>query len=117
MKYINKYIEENKDRFLDELIELLKIPSISADPHYKNAVLICAEAVADSLKIAGADNVEICPTAGYPIVYADMIIDKNFKVYLVLDTDTLETVLIRIDNNKNKIVFVFSVACINSCST
>ena len=83
MKYINKYIEENKDRFLDELIELLKIPSISADPHYKNAVLSCAEAVADSLKIAGADNVKICPTAGYPIVYADMIIDKNLPTVLV----------------------------------
>ena len=83
MKYINKYIEENKDRFLDELIELLKIPSISADPHYKNAVLSCSEAVADSLKIAGADNVKICPTAGYPIVYADMIIDKNLPTVLV----------------------------------
>ena len=83
MKYINKYIEENKDRFLDELIELLKIPSISADPHYKNAVLSCSEAVANSLKIAGADNVEICPTAGYPIVYADMIIDKNLPTVLV----------------------------------
>ena len=54
MKYINKYIEENKNRFLDELIELLKIPSISADPNYKKDVLNCAEVVADSLKNAGA---------------------------------------------------------------
>ena len=83
MKYINKYIEENKDRFLDELIELLKIPSISADPHYKNAVLSCAEAVADLLKIAGADNVKICPTAGYPIVYGEKLIDPTLPTILV----------------------------------
>ena len=83
MKYINKYIEENKNRFLDELIELLKIPSISADPNYKKDVLNCAKAVADSLKNAGADNVEICPTAGYPIVYADMIIDNSLPTVLI----------------------------------
>ena len=83
MKYINKYIEENKNRFLDELIELLKIPSISADPNYKKDVLNCAEVVADSLKNAGADNVEICPTAGYPIVYADMIIDNSLPTVLI----------------------------------
>ena len=83
MKYINKYIEENKNRFLDELIELLKIPSISADPNYKKDVLNCAEVVADSLKNAGAENVEICPTAGYPIVYADMIIDNSLPTVLI----------------------------------
>ena len=83
MKYINKYIEENKNRFLDELIELLKIPSISADSNYKKDVLNCAEVVADSLKNAGAENVEICPTPGYPIVYADMIIDNSLPTVLI----------------------------------
>ena len=54
------YIQENKQRFLDELIDLLKIASISADPAYNQDVLQCADAVAKHLKNAGADNVEIC---------------------------------------------------------
>ena len=60
MEYINKYIEDNKERFINELIELLKIPSISADPSYKKDVLNCANAVSAALKNAGAENVEIC---------------------------------------------------------
>ena len=83
MKKIKDYIEENKNRFVDELIELLKIPSISADPTYKDDVLDCSKAVAKSLEHAGAENIEICPTAGYPIVYADKIIDVNLPTVLV----------------------------------
>ena len=52
MEYINNYINENKDRFINELIELLKIPSISADPTYKADVLNCAEAVAKAMEDA-----------------------------------------------------------------
>ena len=63
------YIQENKQRFLDELIDLLKIASISADPAYNQDVLQCADAVAKHLKNAGADNVEICETKGYPVVF------------------------------------------------
>lgn len=55
------YIQENKQRFVDELFELLKIASISADPAYKNEVLKCADEVAKHLKNAGADQVEVCP--------------------------------------------------------
>ena len=77
MEYINNYINENKDRFINELIELLKIPSISADPAYKQDVLNCADAVAKAMEDAGADNIEICETEGYPIVYGDKIIDTN----------------------------------------
>ena len=83
MKNIKDYIEGNKNRFVDELIELLKIPSISADPAYKDDVLDCSKAVAKSLEHAGAENIEICPTAGYPIVYADKIIDVNLPTVLV----------------------------------
>ena len=83
MEYINKYIEDNKDRFINELIELLKIPSISADPSYKKDVLNCANAVSAALKNAGAENVEICKTAGYPIVYGDKIIDPKLPTVLV----------------------------------
>ena len=52
------YIQENKERFLEELKDLLRIASISADPAYKNEVLNCAEAVAKHLKNAGAENVK-----------------------------------------------------------
>ena len=83
MEHINNYINEHKDRFINELIELLKIPSISADAAYKADVLNCAEAVAKAMKDAGADNIEICETAGYPIVYCEKIIDKNMPTVLV----------------------------------
>ncbi|WP_139856734.1 dipeptidase [Aequorivita sinensis] len=83
MKSAKSYIEQNKDRFLDELIELLKIPSISADPAYKNDVLKTAEAVKVQLEKAGCDSVEICETPGYPIVYGEKIIDKNLPTVLV----------------------------------
>lgn len=83
MKSAKPYIEKNKDRFLDELIELLKIPSISADSAYKKDVLKTAEAVKNQLKKAGCDTVEICETPGYPIVYGEKIIDKNLPTVLV----------------------------------
>ena len=83
MEHIKKYIKENKSRFINELVELLKIPSISADPAYKKDVLNCAEEVAKSMKNAGAENIEICETSGYPIVYGDKIIDNNLPTVLV----------------------------------
>jgi len=83
MKDIKKYIDQHKDRFLNELIELLKIPSISADSAYKNDVLKTADEIKSSLEKAGCENVEICQTKGYPIVYGDKIIDKNLPTVLV----------------------------------
>ena len=83
MEYIKTYISQNKERFINELIELLRIPSISADPKYKNHVLNCAEKVAEEMEKSGAENIEICKTPGYPIVYADKIIDKNLPTVLV----------------------------------
>lgn len=83
MQKTKNYIQENKQRFLDELIELLKIPSISADSQYHKEILRCADEVAKYLKESGADNVEICPTKGNPIVYGEKIIDKNLPTVLV----------------------------------
>lgn len=83
MQNISTYVKDNKQRFIDELIELLKIPSISADSAYKKHTFNTADAVAESLKKAGCDHVEICQTDGYPIVYADKIIDKNLPTVLV----------------------------------
>ncbi|MDT0552994.1 dipeptidase [Urechidicola vernalis] len=77
------YINQHKDRFIDELIQLLKIPSISADPAYKNDVIKTADLVKESLKKAGCDNVEICETPGYPIVYGEKIIDPALPTVLV----------------------------------
>lgn len=83
MKSARSYIEDNKQRFIDELIELLKIPSISADSAYKKDVFHTAEAVKASLEKAGCDTVEICETPGYPIVFGEKIIDSNLPTVLV----------------------------------
>lgn len=83
MKSAKPYIEEHKDRFLTELIELLKIPSISADSAYKNDVIKTAAIIKESLIKAGCDTVEICETPGYPIVFGEKIIDKNLPTVLV----------------------------------
>ena len=83
MKNIKSYLQEHQERFLNELIELLKIPSISADSAYKNDVLKTAEAVKVSLEKAGCDHVEICKTEGYPIVYGEKIIDPKLPTVLV----------------------------------
>jgi len=78
-----QYLESNKQKFLDELFELLRIPSISADTAYKGDVEAAAIYIKDKLIAAGADKVEICPTAGNPIVYGEKIIDPNLPTVLV----------------------------------
>ena len=83
MQEIKKYVADNKQRFLDELFDLLRFPSVSADPAYKNEVLKTADFVAQKLRDAGADNVEVCPTAGYPIVYGEKIVDSSKPTVLV----------------------------------
>ncbi|MCL6293986.1 dipeptidase [Jejuia spongiicola] len=83
MDNIQSYIKAHKQRFLNELVELLKIPSISADSAYKNDVLKTADKIKISLENAGCDHVEICETKGYPIVYGEKIIDKNLPTILV----------------------------------
>ena len=83
MDATQKYIDQNRQRFLDELIEMLKIPSISADTAYTQDVLDMAELNARLLREAGLDNVEICQTEGYPVVYAEKIIDENLPTVMV----------------------------------
>lgn len=83
MENIKSYIETNKDRFIDELFELLRLPSVSADPKYKNDVLKCAELVKSTLEKAGADKTELIQTAGYPVVYGEKIIDPKLPTVLV----------------------------------
>lgn len=83
MKDVKSYIEKHKVRFLNELVDLLKIPSISADSKYKNNVSATAEAVQQRLQEAGCDKVEICETPGYPVVFGEKIIDPNLPTVLV----------------------------------
>ncbi len=83
MKSAKSYIAENKQRFIDELIELLKIPSISADSAYKSDVIKTAQLVKSSLEKAGCTTVEICDTPGNPIVYGERIIDPKLPTILV----------------------------------
>jgi len=77
------YLEKNKERFLDELMQLLRIPSISADSNYKKDMVNCAEAVKESLLNAGADRVEIFETKGHPIVYGEKMVDPKLPTVLV----------------------------------
>lgn len=77
------YLNQHKDRFLDELFELLRIPSVSADPKYKGDVLKTADAVKAKLEAAGAENCELCPTDGYPVVYGEKMIDPKLPTVLV----------------------------------
>lgn len=83
MQEITTYIENHKNRFIDELIELLKIPSVSADSAFHQDVLNTADFVKKSLEKAGCDQVELCETPGYPIIYAEKIIDPNLPTVLV----------------------------------
>jgi acetylornithine deacetylase/succinyl-diaminopimelate desuccinylase-like protein len=83
MEATQKYIAGSKEKFLNELLDFLKIPSISADPAYSDAVHQTAEFVANQLKNIGLDAVEICQTAGYPVVYGEKMIDENLPTVLV----------------------------------
>ena len=83
MQNSKDYVNQHKDRFLNELIELLKIPSISADSAFSQDVINTAEVVEKALIEAGCDLVEICETEGYPIVYGEKIIDPKLPTVLV----------------------------------
>jgi acetylornithine deacetylase/succinyl-diaminopimelate desuccinylase-like protein len=83
MQVWKDYQEKNNDRFLEELLALLRIPSVSARTENKNDMLTCAEAVKKSLVEAGATTATIYPTEGHPIVYAEKIIDPALPTVLV----------------------------------
>lgn len=80
---VKAYISSNKDRFLSELFDWLRIPSVSADSRHKGDVRKAAEFVKEKLSAAGVDKVEICETKGHPIVYAEKIIDPSLPTVLV----------------------------------
>jgi len=83
MDQLKEYLNSNKDRFIDELIELLKVPSISADSTYKAQTHQAAELVRRQLEAAGAENTALCQTEGYPVVYGEKILDESLPTILV----------------------------------
>ena len=83
MNQLNQHISKNKEHYLAELFNLLRIPSVSADPAYKKDVVKTAEFIRDKFISAGAENVKICETAGHPIVYADKLFDASLPTILV----------------------------------
>lgn len=83
MQIWNEYFESNKERFLNELLDLLRIPSISADSAYKEDVKKCADTVRNLMIEAGVDKAEVYPTNGHPIVYGEKIIDPKLPTVLV----------------------------------
>jgi acetylornithine deacetylase/succinyl-diaminopimelate desuccinylase-like protein len=80
---VSTYVEQNKDRFITELCNWLKIPSVSADKKFKGDVLRAAEFAKEQFLKAGADTAELCETNGYPVVYAEKIVDPSKPTILV----------------------------------
>ncbi len=80
---MNQYIEQNKERFFEELFSILRIPSISAKPENKPDMVRCAERLKQLLLEAGADMAEVMPTSGNPVVFGRKIIDPSYKTILV----------------------------------
>ncbi len=77
------YIDQHRDQFLEELLQLLRIPSVSTDSKYQQDVRKAAQFIQEKLLKAGADKVEICETPGFPIVYGEKIIDPKLPTVLV----------------------------------
>lgn len=80
---VKEYIQKNQDRFLSELFDWLRIPSVSADSRHKEDVRKAAQFAQQRLREAGADTVEICETKGHPIVYGEKLVNPLFPTVLV----------------------------------
>ncbi|MCK4880765.1 MAG: M20/M25/M40 family metallo-hydrolase, partial [Bacteroidales bacterium] len=83
MKAIKDYVETHKDRFLEELFELIRIPSISSKAEAKDDMFKTAEHVKDALLKAGADHAEVKETTGWPVVYGDKLVNESLPTVLV----------------------------------
>ena len=80
---MKQYIEENKDRFFEELFSLLRIPSVSARKEHKDDMVRCAQRLCELLLEAGADEARVCPSAGNPVVYGQKIVNPEWKTVLI----------------------------------
>lgn len=80
---MNNYIDKNKERFLEELFSLMRIPSVSSDPAHKADMVRCADRWGELLLASGADKAVVMPTAGNPVVYGEKVVDPSFPTVLV----------------------------------
>ena len=80
---MKSYIEQNQTRFLEELFSILRIQSVSAKSEHKADMYLCAEAIADLLIEAGADEAGVCETLGHPVVFGRKIIDPKARTVLI----------------------------------
>ena len=80
---MKQYIEQNKERFFDELFSILRIPSISAKQENKPDMVRCAERLKELLLEAGADMAQVMPTSGNPVVFGRKMVDPSYKTVLV----------------------------------
>jgi len=83
MEFLKREIEANQGRYLEELMDLLRIPSVSADPKFKEEVLRAAAFVREKLEAAGLERTEICPTEGFPVVYGEKLIGAKLPTVLI----------------------------------
>ncbi len=83
MQVWKQYQEQHKERFLEELLALLRVPSISAKPENKQDMITCAEMVKESLLEAGVQKAEVYPTAGHPIIYGEIMVNASKPTVLV----------------------------------
>ena len=83
MKDVKQYIEANKDRFLEELFTLIRIPSVSSESEHKDDMVRCANRWRELLIEAGCDKAEVMPSAGNPVVYGEKTIDPSKPTVLV----------------------------------
>ena len=83
MKTVQEYLQNNKERFVSELFDFLRIPSVSANPDNDADVASAASFVAEKLKSAGADNVEVIPTKGHPVVFGEKMVDPSLPTIMV----------------------------------
>ena len=80
---VKSYIESNKDRFVEELFSLIRIPSISAKQEHQSDMWACAKRWAELLCASGADRAEVMPTEGFPVVYAEKMVDPVAPTVLI----------------------------------
>ncbi len=80
---MKQYYAENKDRFLNELFEVLRIPSVSSDPAHKEDMYTCAKKLCEMLIAAGADRADVYETTGHPVVFGEKLIDPSLKTILI----------------------------------
>lgn len=80
---INQYLEENKERFLIELFELIRIPSISSQSEHKQDMYRCAEKWVELMLSAGVDKAQVFETEGHPVAYGEKILDPSYKTVLI----------------------------------